>query len=149
MLFIVAIGLLLAFVVLMLRRTQMPPQLRSVIAVLFGFFAMALAISLCTMIVRRAMQLEAGAMPQGYLLASAAYSVLAGLLGGWVAGDIAPTGKQVLHGVALALLMVLLSLYGFLHPAAGQPQWYRLFLATLPPLAVVAGSGLPSRRLRI
>lgn len=147
MLYVLALGFMLALVVMMLRRTQMPPVLRSVLAVVFGFFAMALAISLCTMIA--GLIVHPGTHPPAYLAASAGYSVAAALLGGWVAGDIAPPTQQLGHGVALAVLIVLFSLPALLHPAVGQPAWLRVFLATVPPVAAIAGAALAPRRWRI
>lgn len=150
MYFVLAIGALLAFVVLMLRRTQMPPQIRSVIAVLFGFFAVALTVSFCTMLSARTLHIKPGdTWPPAFYTLSALYSVLAALLGGWVTGDVAPEMKQFWHGVALAAVMVALSLPGVLHPAPGEPAWHRGFLLIVPPLSAIAGASLARRRMRI
>lgn len=150
MIFDVAIALLLGFVVIMLRRTQMPPGLRSVLAVMFGFFSFLLAMTLCARTAARLLHITAGhALPPAYFTANAVYSALAALLGGWVTGDIAPTGQQLKHGAGLALLLVVLSALSVVHPAAGQPAWSRVVLAIVPPLMALVGSLLTRRRVRI
>lgn len=147
-LFVALIGGLIFMVIRLLRRTQLPPVLRSVLAVIFGFFAMAITVTLCTFVTVLVLGLHTGAPTPLYLGLNVAYSLGAAVLGGWVTGDLAPA-RSDLHGGALGLLMVLLAIPGLLHPAPGQPAWYLWFLALIPPIAALAGAEMASRRMRI
>jgi len=122
----------------------MPQALRSVLAIIGGFASMAVIVMVCTVVSMKALNLKSGQPTPVYLGINVAYSLLAALLGGFIAAKIA--GKSPLaHGIALAALMLVLSALSFKTSAGGQPFAYRIFLVIGPPLAAIAGAELARR----
>ena len=115
----------------------MPKALRSVLAVLAGYFAMAVAVVVFTVACVKALHLQSGHPTPGYLVANLVYSLLAAVLGGWVAAKIAGY-RPLQHGLALGLLMLI-------HPAPGQPLWYAWALTLGSPLMAVLGTKVAQR----
>jgi hypothetical protein len=73
-----------------------------------------------------------------YLVANLCCAACAAVLGGWLAAHFAPRAPLI-HGIALAVLVALMSLASMRQAAnSGQPRWYALVLASgMPPLVVV------------
>jgi putative membrane protein (TIGR04086 family) len=119
----------------------MPRPLRSVLAVLAGLAVMFVIVIACTLLSVALMHLKTGHPTPGYLVINVVYSLAAAVAGGWVAARLAGY-RPVAHGVALALLMLVLSALSLLHPAPSQPFFYQLFLTIVPPLAAIGGATL-------
>lgn len=119
----------------------MPKALRSVLAVLAGYFAMALIIIVLTAACIAALHLRSGHPTNGYLAFNLLYSFAAAVAGGWVAAKVAGT-RRIQHGLALAALILVLGLLFMLHPAPGQPAWDQWVLTLLSPLFAVLGAAL-------
>jgi hypothetical protein len=75
------------------------------------------------------------ALPPTYFAANLVVSAMGAVLGGWVTARMAPS-REMLHVLALALLMILMSIPGLLGYGPSydvQPVWY---IWTLPVLGV-------------
>ncbi|MGH7590314.1 MAG: hypothetical protein ACREL2_02660 [Gemmatimonadales bacterium] len=125
-------------------------MLRSVLAVLAGYAAMAAIVIVSTVLaVRFILRVPASAMrsmeqapPSGtYLTANIVASALAALIGGRITGAIASQAPMT-HGLALAALMVAFGLLSARRSGAAQPRWYRTLLVTLMPAVAIAGAAL-------
>lgn len=113
-----------------------------------GFATMAALIGFATFLLKRTVPewIEQTAQPsRGYLFVNLGYSVAAGLGGGYVAGWIARE-NPIIHALALALIVLLLSALSALQLRGKQPILYQLLLTALTPVAVFAGGLL---RLRV
>ena len=119
----------------------MPQGVRSVLAVIAGYFAMMIVVIVLTIVSMKAFHLQSGHPTPVYLTLNILYSIAAALLGGCVTAKIARR-SPIVHGVALALIMLALSLVTFSTSAGGQPLGYRIFVVIALPLAAVAGSAL-------
>ena len=122
----------------------MPQPLRSVLAVIAGFFTINIVVIVLTAICVHAMHLKSGHPTPGYLVFNVAYSLGAAFLGGYVAGWIGRR-RPLAHGIVLAVVMLAFAVVFLLHPAASQPYWYQVFLALVPPLAAIGGSAVAGR----
>jgi hypothetical protein len=122
----------------------MPQPIRSILAVIAGYVAMAVVVVILTLLCVAIFHLQSGHPTPVYLALNMAYSLAAAALGGWVAARIAGR-SPVAHGVALAVLILALGALQFLHPAPGQSFAYLTFLTIAPPLAAVAGAAFYGR----
>jgi hypothetical protein len=127
-------------------------MVRSVLAVLAGFVAMALLVMIATalavrFVLRRplATMRSQGPSPQSaaYLAINVAASGLAALVGGYATALIAEHDR-VAHGLGLAAVMVVMSVVSMRQSGAAQPRWYRILLLTVMPALAVAGAALCS-----
>lgn len=83
-----------------------------------------------------------------YLAFNLAYTFGAAIGGGWVAGLVARK-NELLHGAAMAAIMLVLSLGGGQpDPASGIPAWYGMATGVLGATGAVLGAGLRGRRGR-
>ena len=86
-----------------------------------------------------------------YLGINLAYSGLAAVLGGYVAGR-AARGAALTHAGVLAGLIVLMGVMSLVQSGGraepGQPAWYPYALTALGPLGIVAGGLIARRRDR-
>lgn len=122
-------------------------MLRSLGAVLGGFVAMAVIVVVSTALA--AESLIPGGMekattpgtplPHAYLRVNLAASAFAAVAGGFVTGWIAATAP-LLHGLALAGLMIVMSLLSARQSGATQPRWYQLVLTFVMPFFALAGA---------
>jgi len=119
----------------------MPRNLRSVLAVIAGFLAMAVIVMALTLLSVAVLQLKSGHPTPGYLALNVIYSLAAAVFGGWIAALVAGR-TPVAHGIALAVVMLILSAVSYIHYTANQPVAYQLFLTVAPPLAAVFGAWL-------
>jgi len=119
----------------------MPPILRSVLAVIAGFLAMAVIVMALTLLSVFALHLKYGNPTPGYLTLNVIYSLAAAVFGGWLAA-LAAGRAPVAHGIALAVVMLVLSAVSYVHSSGSQPVAYQVFLIVAPPLAAVLGAWL-------
>ncbi len=120
-------------------------MVRSVLAVTAGFVTSVILIMLVTWVAAFALGIPSEAPTNQYLVINLLGSILAGGIGGYVTGRLAPTALWH-HVFGLAAVVLLLSLPAVLQPADGQPTWYPAFLAIAGPLAVAIGGVLAHRR---
>ena len=123
-------------------------MLRSILAVLVGFVAMAVVVMIGTAVAMRALQPHEGdatalamRLNPAYLTANLVLSGVAALIGGYVVATIA-RHDPIRHGIALALLILVMSVVSMRRAGATQPRWYQLTLATAMPLIAIGGSAL-------
>lgn len=122
----------------------MPQPIRSILAVIAGYLTMAAVVVVLTMLCVVIFHLQSGHPTPVYLALNMAYSVAAAALGGWVTALIAKR-SPIAHGVALAVLILVLSALQLLHPAPGQSLIYLGFLTIAPPIGAVAGAAFYGR----
>jgi peptidoglycan/LPS O-acetylase OafA/YrhL len=67
-----------------------------------------------------------------------AYSVIAALVGGYVAAWIAPR-RPVKHAVLLAVFALVMSIVSAVLQGDRQPRWYQVLLAVCMPMVIVLG----------
>ena len=87
------------------------------------------------------------ALPPTYFAANLIISGMGALLGGWVTARMAPS-REMIHVLALAGLVILMSLPGLLgygESQADQPQWYIYILPFLGVGGALVGGWLRSR----
>ena len=124
-------------------------MLRSFLAVLAGFAAMAVLIMIATIVASRLMPGTRGreemmkakptrAFITVNLIYSAAFAVLGGFLTACIATRAPPT-----HALALAGLMFFMGIFSFFQAAGSkQPKWYGLTLIVLGPACAALGGWL-------
>lgn len=86
-------------------------------------------------------------LPPEYFAANLVMSAMGAMLGGWVTARMAPAAEMA-HVLALAVLIVLMSLPGLLgygESQADQPVWYIYSLPVLGVGAAILGGWLRSR----
>lgn len=114
---------------------------RSFIAVAGGFAAMALLVTVATLVLRSAapnfVRDDHGPQP-AYMMVNLAYSAFAALLGGYVAAALAAK-NPLIHSLVLALVVLLLSALSALQLRGKQPVLYQIALTALTPIAVLCG----------
>lgn len=119
----------------------MPSIVRSVIAVIAGYAAMAaVVIAFTVLIKRRAPQwMESLGKPNAtYIYTNLLYSFGAAMLGGFVAATIAPRARLA-HACILAGIVFVLAILSALQTGDKQPRWYQATLVIICPLGVVLG----------
>lgn len=119
----------------------MPGALKSVLAVFSGFLTMVILVMLFTGALRMLAPswFPVDGAPTGpYLIANVLYSFLAAVAGGYVAARIA-SRLPVHHAIALASLVLCMSILSAVYYAARQPRWYQVLLAVMMPPTVVLG----------
>ena len=87
------------------------------------------------------------ALPPVYFAANLVMSGMGAMLGGWVTARLAPSAEMA-HVLALAALMILMSIPGLLgygESQADQPRWYIYALPIFGVSAAVLGGWLRSR----
>jgi hypothetical protein len=122
----------------------MPPILRSVLAVLAGLLAMAVIVMALTLLSVFALHLKSGRPTPGYLTLNVIYSLAAAVFGGWLTARLAGR-SPIAHGIALAVVMLVLSAVSYLQSTGTQPIAYQVFLVLMPPVAAIAGAWLSRR----
>ena len=121
--------------------------MHSFLAVLGGFAAMALIVMATTAIAAqwmvpggmRAMATPGAELPPAYLATNLLCSALAALFGGALTARIAGH-DPLIHGGALAMLMVLMSWASMKQAEGKQPRWYQLTLMTVMPALALLGA---------
>lgn len=127
----------------------MPTFMKSAGAVAAGFAAAFVTVIVLTWLVVLAFfggDMAADPTPP-YLAVNLTYSFGAAVLGGWTAARLAPD-RPFTHGVAVALLIFLLSLGGSGAEAeggSGVPAWYGTVLTAVMPVGAVLGGWIRTR----
>jgi hypothetical protein len=122
--------------------------LHAFLALLVGFATMALLVGVATAVLMKRVPEWVGAPGQprtGYIFVNLGYSFAAAMAGGYVTASLAQN-NPLIHSLALALIVLLLSALSALQQRGQQPIWYQLTLIALTPLGVLAGGLI---RLRI
>ncbi len=117
---------------------------RSVLAVIAGFLTMILLVIVTTFLAS-AVTGGGHSMSSTYLTLNLAGSGVAAYAGGRLAGFIA-LRRPLLHALALAALIIALSVPAIGNPPAGQPAWYPVTVAVLGVLGALAGGRSHARR---
>ncbi len=119
----------------------------SFLAVLGGFAAMAVVVMITTALAAqllvpggmRATASPGTPLPRAYLVTNLGCSALAAFLGGALTARIAGH-DPLIHGGALAFLMVLMSAASMKQYRDQQPRWYQLTLMTVMPAIALLGA---------
>lgn len=122
-------------------------MLRSILAVLGGFAAMAVLVMVTTAIAAatlipggmQAMRSPGAPLPKRYFTVNIVCSALAAFVGGFVTVRLAPD-RPFYHGIALALLMCVMGVISARQAGDGQPRWYQIVLCTLMPAVALVGA---------
>src|SRR5271168_4207663 len=104
--------------------------LRSFLALLAGFVAMAALVAVLTAtLMKLAPQWvgKPGRPRTGYVCVNLSYSLAAAAVGGYVTAWIA-TDRTLIHVLALAMIVLLLGALSALQQRGQQPIWYQLLL---------------------
>ncbi len=122
--------------------------LHSFLAIGGGFLTIAVLVAISTFLTKRfAPSLADNSQPQlNYKLFNLASSAVFGMAGGYVTACIARQNPLV-HTLALALVVLLLSALSALQLKGTVPVAYQLTLTMLTPLAVLSGGILRLKQL--
>jgi hypothetical protein len=121
---------------------------RSVLAVVAGYAAMAAVVILLTVIVKRAAPEWMGAEGSpntSYLFVNLLYSFAAAMLGGYVSWSVAAHARLA-HACALAAIIFLLSIVSATQMGDRQPRSYQLALVLIAPLGAIVGGWINTHR---
>lgn len=129
-------------------------MLHSFLAVLGGFAAMAVLVMVTTALAAalmvpggmRATATPGTPLPRTYLVTNLGCSAAAAFLGGALTARIAGHDPLV-HGGALAMLMVLMSVASMRQARGLQPRWYQLTLMTVMPVIALLGAWIGGLRV--
>lgn len=122
--------------------------LRAFLALLAGFLTMAIMVGVATAVLMKRIPEWIGAPGHpraGYIFVNLGYSFAAAIAGGYVTAWIAK-GNPLIHALALALVVLLLSALSAIQQRGQQPIWYQLTLIAITPAGVFLGGLL---RLRV
>lgn len=128
----------------------MPQAIRSVLAIVVGYFGMAAVVAFGTMIATLATSglfQPGAALPQSYLTANVIYTFVGALLGGYLTARVAQK-SPLLHGAVLAGLVLIAAVLTTQQFTELQPRLYRILLVTLMPLGVLAGAFFRARKTK-
>ncbi len=116
-------------------------MLRAFLALGAGFIVMMLVQALGTFILRRVIPTWAAIEKKpsiGYTLSNAGILFLSAALGGLVTARLA-AANPLIHALALALIILMLSAMTAMQSRGKQPIWYLLMMVGLAPVGVFAG----------
>lgn len=125
--------------------------LRALLALLAGFATMALLIAMVTVLLKKLTPSwveETNRPGAGYIFVNLGYSFLAAAAGGYVTAWLAYANPLV-HVLALAITVLLLSALSALQQRGQKPAGYLLALLALTPAGVLAGGLIRLRVLGI
>jgi hypothetical protein len=115
--------------------------LRAFLALLAGFVSMAVLVGIATAVLMKFVPGwvgETGKPRAGYIFVNLGYSLTAAMVGGFVTAWIA-LNNQLIHVLALALIVLVLSALSAVQQRGKQPIWYQLTLLVLTPVGVFLG----------
>lgn len=116
--------------------------LRSIVAVVAGFGAMAGIVIWLTPIAARYYGAEDFRyLNQAYMMANLAYSAAAAMIGGFITAWIAGS-REIRHAAALGLLMIAMSFVSMRVNGEQQPGWYEVVIGGLGPIAAMLGAAI-------
>ena len=125
--------------------------LHAFLALVAGFATMAILIAVVTILLRRLTPDwvdAAGVRNPGYVFVNLGYTFVAAAAGGYVTAWIAQQ-NPLIHVLALALAVLLLSALSALQQRGQHPVWYLLALVALAPAGVLVGGLIRLRVLGI
>ena len=125
--------------------------LHAFVALVAGFATVAILIAVVTALLRRLAPewVESSPTPAlAYVFVNLGYSFLAAAAGGYVTAWIA-SHNPLVHVLALAIAVLLLSALSALQQRGQFPIWYLLALIALTPVGVLAGGLIRLRALGI
>ena len=125
--------------------------LHAFLALVAGFATMAILIAVVTILLRKLTPDwfdAAGARNPGYVFVNLGYTFVAAAAGGYVTAWIAQQ-NPLIHVLALALAVLLLSALSALQQRGQHPVWYLLALVALAPIGVLVGGLIRLRVLGI
>jgi len=125
--------------------------LHAFLALVAGFATMAILIAVVTILLRRLTPDwvdAAGVRNPGYVFVNLGYTFVAAAAGGYVTAWIAQQ-NPLIHVLALALAVLLLSALSALQQRGQHPVWYLLALVALAPTGVLVGGLIRLRVLGI
>ena len=88
-----------------------------------------------------------GELTTSYLAANLLISAAAAVAGGWLAVTLAAR-RPLIHGLAVAATLGVLSIPAILSPPSGQPAWYPVTLLALAMTGAAAGAVVAAARPR-
>jgi hypothetical protein len=119
-------------------------MLHAFLALGAGFLALMLAQALGTLLLRRAIPTWAAIEKNpsiGYTLANSGILFLSAALGGYATARLAQA-NPLIHTLALALIVLLLSAMTAMQSRGKQPVWYLLLMVGIAPIGVFAGGAI-------
>lgn len=125
--------------------------LHAFLALVAGFATMAALVAAVTVLLQKLTPSWVGATGHpgtGYIFVNLGYSFLAAAAGGYVTAWLARADPLV-HVLALAITVLLLSALSALQQRGQHPVWYMLALVALTPVGVLAGGLVRLRMLGI
>jgi hypothetical protein len=125
--------------------------LRAFLALFAGFASMAVIVGVVTVVLMKRVPEWVGAKGSpraGYVCVNLGYSFIAATVGGYVTAWMAQS-NPLIHTLALALIVLLLSALSALQQRGMQPIWYQLTLLAITPLGVFTGGLLRLRQMGI
>src|SRR3954471_19268575 len=126
---------------------------RSIVAVIVGYIVMAFLIA-CTTLMHFKMlgigmaelQKPHPDVPTSFAAINLIYSTIYAVVGGWVCAAIAKENK-LKTGMALAVLLFVLSLVSVYLDRGKQPVWYQACLVVFGPVAAYVGASVRARAI--
>ena len=118
--------------------------LRAFLALAGGFAAMVLLVGVATAVLMKLAPgwISAKGQPSGaYIAVNLGYSFAAAFGGGYVTAWIA-SENPLIHVLALALIVLLISALSAVQQRGKQPIWYQLTLLAMTPVGVFIGGWL-------
>jgi hypothetical protein len=115
--------------------------LRAFFALLAGFATMAVLIGVATAALVKFVPEwvgKPGHPRAGYINVNIGYSFAAAMLGGYVTAWVA-AANPLIHVLALAMIVLLLSALSALQQRGQQPIWYQLAMVAITPAGVFLG----------
>ena len=125
----------------------MPVIVRSVIAVVAGYAAMAAVVIALSVLVKKIAPTWVGserAPNASYVYTNLLYSFGAAMIGGYVAAVIG-SHAPLAHACALAVVVFVLSIVSAAQIGDRQPRWYQAALALIGPLGAVLGGWIRAK----
>jgi len=110
---------------------------RGVVGVLFGF---GIFFAIIHMLSAFAGSLT-GTAPGNYLFLSVGWTVVAAILGGYIAARIAGA-HEFPHAAAVGMLMIAMSVLSMRNEGVSRPGWYQITIAGCGPISALIGAAI-------
>ncbi len=98
-------------------------MVKSIIAVVAGYAAMAILVIITTMLAAAFLLNDPNEVTSAYLVVNLILSLISAVVGGWITAKLAPNNKKR-HVQILAGLIIVLGLLSLTQTLIGQPVWY-------------------------
>lgn len=122
--------------------------LRTFLTLGAGFAAIALMLALATALARWTGKEQVSGKPitTGAMLWNLGSTLLAAICGGYLTATLA-VANPLIHALALALIVLLLSAMSAIQSRGGYPIWFSLLMVASGPCAVIAGGLLRLKQM--